>query len=98
MRYTNGEPEPPKKDKKKDESEEVPPKGPANEEQGAPGVAGLPSHAGLFRRIWSRLHSAITTGFHKACPNGPLMHEPLEGVVFCLKSLDITVAAALSTE
>ena len=39
------------KDKKKDESEEVPPGGPANEEQGAPGVVVLPSHAGLFRRI-----------------------------------------------
>lgn len=26
------------------------------------------------------------------------MHEPLEGVVFCLKNLDITVAAALGTD
>lgn len=88
----------PDKDKDKDGSEETSAKGAASDEQGSPGVAGLSSHAGLVRCIWSRLHSAITTGFHKACTNGPLMHEPLEGVVFCLKNLDITVAAALGTD
>lgn len=65
---------------------------------GTPGVAGSSSHVGLVRRVWGRLHSAVTTGFQKATTNGPLMHEPLEGVVFCLKAIDISVAAALGTD
>jgi hypothetical protein len=65
---------------------------------GLPGLVPLSTKASLFRRLWARLHSTVTTGFHIATANGPLMHEPLEGVVFCIKSIDITAAAAMSTD
>ena len=62
------------------------------------GIISYATHPALFRRIYARIHSAISTGFHMAVSTGPLMHEPVDGVFFALEQLDISIACALGTD
>lgn len=49
-----------------------------------------------FDAIWTRLHSAVTTGFQMATAAGPLMHEPMHGVCFAVERVEVTRAVAMN--
>lgn len=61
-------------------------------------VVSYATHPTLFKRIYGRLHSAVSTGFHMAVSTGPLMHEPVDCVFFALQTLDMSTACALGTD
>jgi len=48
------------------------------------------SHQKLFHNIYSRLHSTINASFQAAMYAGPLMHEPMYGVGFCIEKMELT--------
>jgi ribosome assembly protein 1 len=68
----------------------------------APSVgSGGTSAAGVFRRVWTRLQSAVAAGFQIISGAGPLMHEPLHGVGFVVEKVCATrsiVGTAASDE
>ena len=46
-------------------------------------------HQSIIHSVWSRLHSAIVAGFQSTCAYGPLMQEPLHGVVFSIDAIQV---------
>ena len=48
------------------------------------------NHQKLFHNIYSRLHSTINASFQAAMYAGPLMHEPMYGVGFCIEKMELT--------
>ena len=46
----------------------------------------------VFHAAWSRLASAVSTGFHLATAAGPLMLEPMHGVGFAVESVEVSAA------
>lgn len=52
----------------------------------------------LFNKIWNRFCNSVMTAFQLATTAGPLMHEPLHGVVFVISHIDITKKMASLTQ
>jgi hypothetical protein len=63
----------------------------ASEGKGRHNVAGR-----LLDVVWSRLHSSVVAGFQSACASGPLMQEPLHGVVFTVDAVRVSLGACLT--
>jgi hypothetical protein len=46
----------------------------------------------LLDAVWSRLHSSVVAGFQSTCVSGPLMQEPLHGVVFTVDTVRVCIS------
>jgi len=57
----------------------------------------LISHPHIFQAVFARLQSAIVTGFQMASAAGPLMHEPMHGLCFCLEKIDVALPVAIAS-
>lgn len=51
-----------------------------------------------FVRIWDRLNSSVTNAFQNVTASGPIMQEPMHGVVFVVESIAVTAAVAGLTQ
>jgi translation elongation factor EF-G len=45
---------------------------------------------GLFFKLWNRLHSAVIAGFNEAVVGGPLMNEPMYGIVYAVEKVEMS--------
>lgn len=52
-------------------------------------------HWRIFSKVWSRLHTAVVAGFQATTTAGPLMLEPLHGVLFMVERIELTQTALL---